>query len=70
MNDLWGFVVTWTQNHRIKHLFNIIEILFVFKIFQDHWIKKFDNNIDLRKVDFLSPEKICDLFGPTLFTAH
>ena len=54
----WAFVVTPTQNHQIKHLFNIIQILFVFKIFQDHRIKKFDNNIDLRKVDFLSPEKI------------
>ena len=55
-----GFVVTSTQNHRIKHLLNIIKILFSFKIFQDHRIKKFDNNIDLRKVDFLSPEKISE----------
>ena len=28
--------------------------------FQDHRIKKFDNNIDLRKLDFLSPEKISE----------
>ena len=34
-----AFVVTSTQNHRIKHLFNIIEILFLFKIF--HIIKSY-----------------------------
>ena len=39
------------------HLFNIIEILNRFKIFQDHRIRKFSNNIDLRKLDFLSAEK-------------
>ena len=33
---LQAFVVTLTQNHRIIHLFNIIEILNKFKIFQDY----------------------------------
>ena len=47
-----AFVVTSTQNHWIIHLFNIIEILNKFKIFQDHQIRKFSNNIDLRKLDF------------------
>ena len=55
-----AFVVTLTQNHRIIHLFNIIEILNKFKIFQDHRIRKFSDNIDLRKLDFLSPEKISE----------
>ena len=55
-----AFVVTLTQNHRIIHLFNIIEILNKFKIFQDHRIRKFSINIDLRKVDFLSAEKISE----------
>ena len=41
-----------TQNHWIIHLFNIIEILNKYKIFQDHRIRKFSNNIYLRKVDF------------------
>ena len=52
-----AFVVTSTQNHWIIHLFNIIEILNKYKIFQDHRIRKFSNNIDSRKQDFLSPEK-------------
>ena len=56
-NEDGAFVVTSTQNHRIIHLFNIIKILNKFKIFQDR-IRKFSNNIDLRKLDFLSPEKI------------
>ena len=48
------------SNHWIIHLFNIIEILNKFKIFQYHQIRKFSNIIDLRKVDFLSAEKISD----------
>ena len=32
-------------------------MLFLFKIFEDDQIGKFNNNIDLRKLDFLSPEK-------------
>ena len=55
-----AFVVTSTQNHRIIHLFNIMEILNKYKIFQDHRIRKFCNNIDLRKLDFLSAEKISE----------
>ena len=35
-----------------------MEILKKFKIFQDHRIRKFSIIIDLRKVDFLSAEKI------------
>ena len=53
-----GFVVASTQNHGIKHLFKIIKILNILNIFQDHRIRKFGNNIDLRKVDFLGAEKI------------
>ena len=34
-----------------KHLFNIIKILFLFKIFEDDRMGKFNNNIDLRKLD-------------------
>ena len=56
----WAFVVTSTQNHWIIHLFNIIEILNKYKIFQDHQIRKFSNNIDLRKLDFFIAEKISE----------
>ena len=52
-----AFVVTSTQNHRKIHLFNIIKISNKFKICQDHRIRKYSNNIDLRIVDFLSAEK-------------
>ena len=51
-NIFGALVVTSTQNHWIIHLFDIIETLNKFTIFQDHWIRKFSNNIDLRKVDF------------------
>ena len=44
----WVFVVTSTQNHRIIHLFNIIEILNKFKIIEKHWIWNFSSNIDMR----------------------
>ena len=40
--------------------FNIIKILNKFKIFHDHQIRKFSNNIDMRKLDFLSLEKISE----------
>ena len=50
-----AFVVTSTQNHQIIHLFNIVKILNKYKIFQDHRIRKFSNNINLRKLDFLIP---------------
>ena len=55
-----AFVVTSTQNHQIKHLLNIIKILNKFKIFKYHPIGKFSNHIDLRKLDFLSAEKISE----------
>ena len=55
-----AFVETSTQNHRTIHLFNIIKILNKFKIFKDHRIQKFSNNIDFRKIDFLSKEKISE----------
>ena len=45
-------------NHRKIHLFKIIEILNKFKIFKYHPIGKFNNIIDLRKLDFLSEEKL------------
>ena len=60
-----AFVATSTQNHRIVHLFNIIEILNKFKIFQDDRIRRFSNNIDLRKVD-LSKRGRGHLFFPDL----
>ena len=41
-----------------KHLFNIIKILFKFKIFNNHRIGKFSNNFGLRKLDFLSADYI------------
>ena len=53
-------MVTSTQNHLIIHLFYIIEILNKFKIFKYHQIGKFSNNIDLRKLDFLSAEIISE----------
>ena len=40
--------------------FNIIEILNKFKIFKYHQIGKYSNNIDLRKLDFLTEEKISE----------
>ena len=39
-------------------LFNIIEILKKHETFKYHRIGKFSNNIDLKKVDFLSAEKL------------
>ena len=40
---------------------NIIKLLFSFFFpFEDHRIGKFSNNIDLRKLDFLSEEKISE----------
>ena len=47
-------VVTSIENHQKIHLFQIIKILNKFKIFKYHRIIKFSNNIDLRKLDFLS----------------
>ena len=70
-----AFVVTSTQNHWIIHLFNIIKILNKFKIFQDYRIRKFSNNIDLRKVDFVTvTHSVClsivglSLQGPPIVT--
>ena len=53
-----ALMVTSNQNHQIMHLFNIIEIFNKFKIFEYHRIQNFSNNVDLRKQDFLSQEKI------------
>ena len=47
-------VVTLIENHRKIHLFKVVEI------FEDHQIVKFSNIIDLRKLDFLSEEKISE----------
>ena len=47
-------VVTSIENQQIIHLFNIIKILNNFKIFKNHRIGKFINNMDFRKLDFLS----------------
>ena len=58
-----AFVVILTQNHQIIHLFNIIEIINKFKIFKYHRIGKFSINIDLRKQDFLSAEKMSECYG-------
>ena len=38
----------------------MVEILNKFKIFKDHRIEKFSKIIDLRKLDFLSEEKISE----------
>ena len=40
--------------------FYIIKILNKFKIFKYHRMGKFSNNIDLKKLDFLSEEKISE----------
>ena len=48
----WDLVVTSNENHRIIQLFNIIKILNKFKIFKYYLIRKFINNIDLKKIDF------------------
>ena len=53
-------MVTSNENHQIIHLFNIIKILNKFKIFKYHRIGKFINIINLRKLDFLSEEKISE----------
>ena len=53
--NIRAFVVTSTQNQRLIRFFNTIEILNKYKIFQDQQITKFSNNIDSRKLDFLSP---------------
>ena len=58
LNQIWAFVVTSTQNHWIIHLFNITKILNKFKIFNNHSIGKFSNNIDLRKLDSIYSTKI------------
>ena len=38
----------------------MIKLLLFFQ-FEDHQIRKFSNNIDFRKLDFLSEEKISDI---------
>ena len=53
-------VVTSIENNWKIHLFKIIEILNKFKIFKYHWIGKFISNISLRRLDFLSEEKISE----------
>ena len=61
LTSFWGdLVVTLIENHRKIHLFKIIQILNKFKIFKYHQIGKISNNIDLRKLDFLSEEKISE----------
>ena len=52
-----AFVETSNQNHRKIHLFNNIELLNKFKIFKH---KIISSNIDLRKQDILSQEKISE----------
>ena len=56
----WALVVTSNENHLIIHLFMIIETLHKFKIFKYHRIGKFSNFINLRKLAFLSEEKISE----------
>ena len=43
--------------------FNIIEIFNKLKIFENHRIQNFSDNIDLRKQVFLSAEKISERSG-------
>ena len=64
----WDLVVTLNENHQIIHLLKIIEILNKFKIFKYHRIGNFSNIIDLRKLDFLSKEKISERFRFAIFT--
>ena len=50
LNNLyWDLVVTLSENHWIIHLFKIIEILYKFKIFKYHWIRKFSWFIKLER---------------------
>ena len=37
--------------------------------FEDHQIRKFSNNIDFRKLDFLSEEKLFDDFNSMLLSS-
>ena len=55
-----AFVVTSNQNHQKILLFHNIKILNKFKIFKHHRIGNFSSNIDLRKQDILSQEKISE----------
>ena len=62
-DDIWELVVTSTQNHWIILLFNIVKIFNKFKKFENLKIwkfvnQKFTNNLNLRKQEFLSVEKI------------
>ena len=61
----------WRLNSNIKckssinTYLNIIKLLFfniIFFQFKDHRIGKFSNNIDFRKLDFLSEEKISERY--------
>ena len=60
-------VVTSIENHQIIHLFNIVEIFNKLKIFEYHQIGNFINNIELRKLDILSEEKISECSCFVLF---
>ena len=60
---LLGHDRTSNRNHRTIHIFNIIEILNKYKIFEYHQFQNFSNIIDLRKLDFLSGEKISEHYS-------
>ena len=53
-------IVTLNENHRIIHLFNVIEIFMKFKIFEYHQFQNFSNVIDLRKQVLLNAENISE----------
>ena len=56
----WDLEVTSIENHQKIHLFKIIKIWNKLKIFKYHRIGNFFNIIDLRKLDFLSEDKISE----------
>ena len=51
--------IQWKSTNN-THL-NIIELLLFFNLKIIHWMVKFSNNIDFRKLDFLSEEKVFSL---------
>ena len=47
-----------SSNNTYLNIINLLFLIFFFQ-FEDHRISKFSNNIDFKKLDFLSEEKIC-----------
>ena len=53
--------IEWkTSNNTYLNIIKLLNVFFYFFQFEDHWVIKFSNNVDFRKLDFLSEEKISE----------